>query len=68
MKQPDFPYFARKERPVTRYYGPDNKEFGKKFRWTIWGILLGCLGFAVAAVVILVLMGALKLLGVKTLE
>jgi hypothetical protein len=63
---PDATKENRKKAPV--YYGADNKEFGKRFWRNIWGIFLGCLWFVVAAVVILILMGALKLLGVKSLE
>jgi len=66
----DFEYVARRKprngKPVE--YGPDNKAFGKRFWADVATILIVVFAFVVAGIIILILMGALKFLGVKSLE
>lgn len=55
-------------KPRQMDFVPMNDKFRKSFLSEVWTILLICLGFAVAAVILLVMMGGLKVLGVKSLE
>jgi len=63
-----FPVATKYERtkivPDESLNVPNNKSFGRE----LLTIIGGCLLFAIACVVILVIMGALKAFGVKSLE
>jgi len=63
-----FPDASRRVRRAEVDHGPDNKEWGKKFWRDTVSVIVVCLGFAIAGVVLLVLLGALKFFGVKSLE
>jgi hypothetical protein len=62
-----FPYAARRvrQRPVADI--PDNKDFTTHMKWFFWWFFCVPAMFTIAAIVILILMGALKLVGVKEL-
>jgi hypothetical protein len=62
-----FPDATKRIKKVSIDYGADNKAWGKSFLNEVLTVLFICGGFSIAAVVILILMGLLKALGVKNL-
>lgn len=64
-----FPNESRKrQKPIALIDNtPDNPEFKKRFFRELFSTLMIVAGFVIAGIVILILMGLLKLVGVKEL-
>ena len=64
-----FPDATKKDRVIpVKYYGPNDPEFHKSFWKEVWSIFWIVGVFTIAGITLLFLLGALKALGVKSLE